>query len=71
MVTYINHTNHTIIMPKQGGKLSKKWIFEMDNNLDEEFRQAIAKKKGLHRGVIKTALEEAIKDWIKKPKENK
>jgi hypothetical protein len=46
---------------------TKKWIFEMDEQLDEDFRNAIAKKKGLHRGVIKKSLQEAIEDWIKKP----
>lgn len=45
---------------------TKKWIFEMDKDLDERFRQAIAKKKGLHRGVIRKALAEAIEDWISK-----
>ena len=53
-------------MAKQHAE-SKKWIFDMDKDLDERFRQAIAKKKGLHRGVIKKALSEAIEDWISKP----
>jgi len=45
-----------------------KWIWEMPKDLDRKFRIAIVKKKGLHRGVIKESLEEAVKDWIKKPK---
>ena len=49
-------------------KTTKKWIFEIDTQLDEEFRVAIGKNKGIRRGVIKEALEEAIKDWIHKPK---
>lgn len=40
----------------------------MNTELDIKFRKAIADKKGLHRGVIKKALEEAIEDWIKKSK---
>lgn len=61
--------HHTTIMAKQIEKpTSKKWIFEMDTDLDDRFRDAIAKKEGLHRGVIKKALAEAIEDWIQKPK---
>lgn len=62
--------NHTMVVPKQEQE-PKKWIFTMDEELDKRFREAIAKKSGLHRGVIKKALEEAIEDWIKKPKESK
>jgi hypothetical protein len=58
-------------VPKQEQEESKKWIFELDADLDRRFREAIAKKSGLHRGVIKKALEDAIEDWIKKPKEGK
>ena len=43
---------------------TKKWIFEIDKTLDNDFRIAIAKNKGIRRGVIKESLEEAIKDWI-------
>jgi DNA-binding SARP family transcriptional activator len=63
MDTYINRGSHTIFMPKEEPK-TKKWIFEMSEKLDEDFRKAIAKEKGLHRGVIKEALSEAIKEWI-------
>lgn len=44
---------------------TKKWIFEIDRTLDDDFRNAIAKNKGIRRGVIKESLEEAIRDWIK------
>jgi len=47
-------------------KTTKKWLFEIDKELDENFRRAIGRKKGSYRGVIKNALEEAIRDWIKK-----
>lgn len=53
-------------MPKQEVKETKKWIFEIDKDLDEKFRTAIGKKLPMRRGVIKQALEEAIKDWIDK-----
>lgn len=43
-----------------------KWIFEIDADLDCKFRDAIGRKLGARRGNIKQALEEAIRDWIKK-----
>jgi len=49
-----------IVMPKL--------IVEIDNKLDEKFRKAIIATHGFKKGVIKKALEEAIEDWIKKPK---
>ena len=47
-----------------------KMIFELDDNLEEEFRKAIAEKKGLHKGVIKESIEEAIEIWVKKQKKD-
>lgn len=70
MVLLIYHIFHILdIMAKQEVKEkdTKKWIFEIDTKLDEDFRVAIGKNKGTRRGVIKEALEEAIKDWIEKP----
>lgn len=40
-------------------------IFDIDDKLEEDFRKAIAEKKGLHKGVIKESMEEAIEMWIK------
>ncbi len=42
-----------------------KMIFTLDDDLDEQFRKTIATVKGLHRGVIQEALEEAVQEWIK------
>lgn len=50
--------------------MGKKIIVEITDELDEKFRKAIINTKGLHKGVIKEALEEAIEDWIKRPKKN-
>jgi hypothetical protein len=36
----------------------------IDDDLDTEFRVAIAKKLGLKKGNIKIAIEEAIRLWI-------
>lgn len=47
---------------------TKKMIFELDLERDERFRKAIYDSKGLRKGAIKEALEEAIDDWIKKQK---
>ena len=41
-----------------------KITFELDDKLDEKFRKVVADTKGLHRGVMQEALEEAIQLWI-------
>lgn len=46
--------------------MTKMEVVEIDDALDERFRQTIAQKKGLHKGVIKEAFEEAIRMWIEK-----
>ena len=54
-------------MPKKNTKKETiKWIFEIDVNLDLRFREAIARRWGIHRGIIKKSLEEAIEMWIKR-----
>ena len=47
---------------------TRKMIFELDLDRDDRFRKAIYDSKGLRKGAIKEALEEAIDDWIKKQK---
>ena len=41
------------------------------DDLDEKFREAVFKKKGMHRGNITEAIEEAIDLWIEKESEEK
>jgi len=36
------------------------------DKLEKEFRETVFKKYGLKRGNISQAIEEAIKEWIKK-----
>jgi len=36
----------------------------IDDKLDEKFREAVFKKKGMHKGNITEAIEEAIDLWI-------
>ena len=37
----------------------------IDDDLDDRFRMAVAKKKGMKKGNLTEAVEEAMKDWIK------
>jgi hypothetical protein len=43
-------------------------IFDLDDAREKEFRETVVKVKGLHKGVIKEALEEAVDAWIKEAK---
>jgi hypothetical protein len=44
--------------------MPKKLTILVDDKLDERFREAIFKAKGLHRGALTEAVEEAIELWI-------
>lgn len=44
----------------------KKIIFDVDDQLDEQFRSMVMKKYGFHHGAIKKGCTEAIQDWIRK-----
>jgi hypothetical protein len=48
-----------------------KSTFELDEERDKKFRQAIANSKGLRKGALSEALQEAIDLWIKKQDELK
>jgi hypothetical protein len=41
----------------------------LDDKREECFREAIFKSKGMHKGNISEAIEEAIDLWIEKQKE--
>jgi len=41
----------------------------LPDDLEEKFRKAIYEKKGMKKGNISEALEEAIEIWIKEQKE--
>jgi len=36
----------------------------LDDELESKFRKAVFERKGMKKGNISEALEEAIKDWI-------
>lgn len=38
----------------------------LSDELEKKFREKVFKKYGMKRGNITKAIEEAIKDWIKK-----
>jgi hypothetical protein len=48
-----------------------KITFDLDDKIDEKFRKVVADTKGLHRGVIQEALEEAIQLWLAEQVKNK
>jgi hypothetical protein len=38
----------------------------IDDNLDVQFRNEVNRRLGMKKGNIKIAMEEAMRDWIKK-----
>ena len=44
--------------------MPKKLTVLIDDKLDESFRETVFKKKGMHKGNITEAIEEAIELWI-------
>lgn len=59
------------MVKEETGSQNKKMIFELDEKLDKRFRETVVKRKGLHKGVIKESLEEAIKQWIESNPDSK
>jgi len=51
--------------------MPKKLTVLIKDDLDEKFREAIFKKKGLHKGNITEAIEEAIELWVQKQQKEK
>jgi len=45
--------------------MGKKLTVIIPDKLDEQFREAVFKSKGMHKGNITQAIEEAIELWIK------
>jgi metal-responsive CopG/Arc/MetJ family transcriptional regulator len=44
--------------------MPKKLTVMIRDDLDEEFRNAVFKEKGMHKGNLSEAIEEALKMWI-------
>ena len=47
--------------------MPKKITVLVNDKLDERFRRAVFERKGLHRGSITKAVEEAMLMWISVP----
>lgn len=47
-------------------KMPKKLTVMIRDELDEKFRNAVFKSKGMHKGNITEAIEEALELWIEK-----
>ena len=45
-------------------EITKKVIFDMKEKLDQRFRKVVVKEHGLHRGVIRKSLENAVELWL-------
>jgi hypothetical protein len=45
--------------------MPKKLTVLIRDDLDEQFRNAVFQRKGMHKGNLTEALEEAIDQWIK------
>ena len=51
--------------------MAKKLTVLIEDDLDKKFREAVFKSKGMHRGNITEAIEEAIQCWIEKQTKEK
>lgn len=49
---------------KYGVNMPKKLTILLKDDLDKRFREAVFRSKGMHRGNITEAIEEAIELWI-------
>lgn len=49
-----------------GDKLPKKWTVLVSDELDEKFRRTVFEVKGMHKGNLTKAVEEAMELWIQK-----
>lgn len=68
MLKYLSHRRLSLYTHKYLLSLMARIILSIDEELDKQFRDEVAKRLGMKKGNIKIAMEEAIKDWIKKGK---
>ena len=47
----------------------KKLTVMLNDELDERFREAVFKKKGLRRGNLTAAVQEALEKWVEETDE--
>jgi hypothetical protein len=46
--------------------MPKKWTVLVNDKLDEKFRRTVFEVKGMHKGNLTEAVEEAMEEWIQK-----
>ncbi len=51
--------------------MPKKLTVLIKDDLDEKFREAVFQRKGMHKGNITEAIEEAMNCWIDKTRMEK
>jgi len=51
--------------------MGKKLTVLLDDELDERFRKAVFENKGMRRGNITEAVEEALEEWIMERNKNR
>lgn len=51
--------------------MPKKWTVIIDDELDENFRKAVFETKGMHKGNLTEAMEEAMRCWIEQQKKKR
>jgi len=54
-----------------GEYMPKKLTVLIRDDLDEEFRNAVFKSKGMHKGNLSQAIEEAMEMWIREESKRK
>ncbi|MDG6950889.1 MAG: hypothetical protein JRN12_03470 [Nitrososphaerota archaeon] len=53
---------------KSEAKEMVKEIFDLDKEIDEEFRKTVYETRGFKKGALKDSFTDAVKGWIKEQK---
>jgi len=59
---------YVYILPSENKNIRIQENFIISQEVDEKFRQAVFKRKGMKRGVLTDSFEEALLLWIKENK---
>lgn len=47
--------------------MTKKLVISLSDEMEKRFRNTVFERKGMKRGNISEAVEEALKQWIENP----